>query len=89
MKSGSNNRTDRESVFQFDQNTCLCAGAGSGKTSALVKMYCSLISGESSFGEPVPLERIVAITFTEKAAAEMKKRVRETLEQKLGLGQEC
>ncbi len=83
MKSGSNKRTDRESVFQFEQNTCLCAGAGSGKTSALVTMYCSLISGESSFGEPVPLERIVAITFTEKAAAEMKKRVRETLEQKL------
>jgi ATP-dependent helicase/nuclease subunit A len=83
MKSGSNKRTNRESVFQFDQNTCLCAGAGSGKTSALVTMYCSLISGESSFGEPVPLERIVAITFTEKAAAEMKKRVRETLEHKL------
>ena len=83
MKSGSDNRTDRESLFQFDQNICLCAGAGSGKTSALVKMYCALISGESSFKVPVALERIVAITFTEKAASEMKKRVRETLELRL------
>jgi ATP-dependent helicase/nuclease subunit A len=83
MKSGSDNRTDRESLFQFDQNICLCAGAGSGKTSALVKMYCALISGESSFKAPVALERIVAITFTEKAAAEMKKRVRETIELRL------
>ena len=83
MKSGSGKRTDRESLFQFDQNICLCAGAGSGKTSALVKMYCALISGESSFKAPVALERIVAITFTEKAASEMKKRVRETLELRL------
>jgi len=83
MKSGSDNRTDRELLFQFDQNICLCAGAGSGKTSALVKMYCALISGESSFKAPVALERIVAITFTEKAAAEMKKRVRGTIELRL------
>ena len=83
MKSGSDNRTDRESLFQFDQNICLCAGAGSGKTSALVKMYCALVSGESSFNEPVAIERIVAITFTEKAASEMKKRVREALELRL------
>jgi ATP-dependent exoDNAse (exonuclease V) beta subunit len=70
-------------LFQLNQNVCLSAGAGSGKTRALVQMYCALISGASSFKEPVPIERIVAITFTEKAAAEMKKRVREALELKL------
>jgi ATP-dependent exoDNAse (exonuclease V) beta subunit len=74
---------EKEVLFQLNQNICLSAGAGSGKTSALVKMYCALISGESSFKEPIAIERIVAITFTEKAAAEMKKRVREALELKL------
>ena len=73
----------QEALFQFNENVYLCAGAGSGKTSALVKMYLSLISGTSSFNEPIPLEQIVAITFTEKAAAEMKRRVREALEQRL------
>jgi len=74
---------ERESLFQFNENICLCAGAGSGKTSVLVKMYLALISGNSSFNEPIPIEQIVAITFTEKAAAEMKKRVREAVEQKI------
>jgi ATP-dependent helicase/nuclease subunit A len=75
--------SDRENLFQFNENICFSAGAGSGKTSVLVKMYLALISGDSSFNEPIPLEQIVAITFTEKAAAEMKKRVREAIELKL------
>ncbi len=80
---GSYSSVNRESLFQFDGNICLCAGAGSGKTSALVNMYLALISGDTSFNEPVPIEQIVAITFTEKAAAEMKKRVRDAIEQKI------
>lgn len=75
--------TDRETLFQFDRNTCLCAGAGSGKTSALVKMYLALIAGDTSFDAPLRIEQIVAITFTEKAAAEMKKRVRESIERNI------
>jgi ATP-dependent helicase/nuclease subunit A len=74
---------ERKSLFQFSENICLCAGAGSGKTSVLVAMYLTLLSGESSFNEPIPVEQIVAITFTEKAAAEMKSRVREAIEQRL------
>ena len=70
---------ERQSLFQFNENICLCAGAGSGKTSVLVAMYLNLISGESSFNEPISIEQIVAITFTEKAAAEMKSRVREAI----------
>ncbi len=50
------------------------AGAGTGKTRALVDRVVALVLGGR------PIERIVAITFTEKAAAELKDRVRGELE---------
>ena len=53
------------------------AGAGTGKTRALVDRVVALILGGR------PIERIVAITFTEKAAAELKDRVRGELERAL------
>jgi ATP-dependent helicase/nuclease subunit A len=46
------------------------AGAGSGKTSTLVERVVALI------GSGTPVEGIAAITFTEKAAAELRARVR-------------
>ncbi len=53
------------------------AGAGTGKTRALVDRVVALVLGGR------PIERIVAITFTEKAAAELKDRVRGELEAQL------
>ncbi len=50
------------------------AGAGTGKTAALVDRVVALVLGGR------PIERIAAITFTEKAAAELRDRVREELE---------
>ena len=50
------------------------AGAGTGKTRALVDRVVALVlSG-------VPVDRIAAITFTERAAAELRDRVRNGLE---------
>ena len=50
------------------------AGAGSGKTTALVKRVFALVMSG------VELRHIAAITFTEKAAAELRDRIREALE---------
>ncbi|RZV44332.1 MAG: DNA helicase UvrD, partial [Acidimicrobiales bacterium] len=57
------------------------AGAGTGKTTALVGRIVNLVLGEG--GQPrVRLSKIAAITFTEAAAAELRDRVRTTFEAK-------
>ena len=57
-------------ITVFDQNLCVLAGAGSGKTTLLVERFLNAIT-QCKF-DP---ERILAITFTEKAAHEMKNRL--------------
>ena len=59
----------------LDRTLFVDAGAGSGKTTALVGRVLALISAG------VAMENIAAITFTEKAAAELRDRVRRKLEQ--------
>ncbi len=54
------------------QDACVVAGPGSGKTTVLVERYRSLI--EDHRLEP---RNILAITFTEKAAANMKSKLAE------------
>lgn len=61
-------------VTDLDHTLFVEAGAGSGKTSSLVGRFVSLVlSGADVAG-------IAAITFTEAAAAELRARVREGLE---------
>ncbi|APT90875.1 hypothetical protein CSPHI_07265 [Corynebacterium sphenisci DSM 44792] len=52
------------------------AGAGTGKTHSMVQRLRTLIIDDG-----IPVESIAAITFTEKAAAEMRARIRGMLEQ--------
>jgi ATP-dependent exoDNAse (exonuclease V) beta subunit len=58
-------------ISQARQDTCVVAGPGSGKTRVLVERYRRLVEGGVA-----PL-RILAITFTEKAARNMKERLAE------------
>ncbi|RII25548.1 MAG: hypothetical protein CXR31_13285 [Geobacter sp.] len=73
----------KQELFRLETDLAVSAGAGSGKTAALVELYLRLLAGETSLGEPLPVDRIVAITFTDKAAAEMKERVRRGVEERL------
>ena len=59
----------------FDATLFVEAAAGTGKTSALVERIVALLRAGAA-----ELERIVAVTFTEKAAGEMKLRVRGAIE---------
>lgn len=67
-------RTAAETTF--DRNVVVIAGAGTGKTTLLVNRVIHLLVKEP---HPVPVTQIVALTFTNKAATEMKVRLRERL----------
>jgi ATP-dependent exoDNAse (exonuclease V) beta subunit len=65
-------------VSDFDTTFLLEAGAGTGKTTVLVSRILALVrKGHAT------LDRVVAITFTEKAAGELKLRLREGIEDAL------
>ena len=59
-------------------NVLVSAAAGAGKTSVLVERVIRQVLDPVA---PLDLERLLAVTFTEKAAAEMKQRVRASLEE--------
>ncbi len=66
-------------VHERDVTLFVEAGAGSGKTKSLVDRIVALITRSE-----VPMREIVAVTFTEKAAAELRDRIRRELEHVAG-----
>jgi ATP-dependent helicase/nuclease subunit A len=72
-------------LYPFRRNLVVAASAGTGKTHALVGVIVHLVLGASELGgeglhAPVDPGRIVATTFSRKAAAEVRARVVEELE---------
>jgi ATP-dependent helicase/nuclease subunit A len=59
------------------------ASAGAGKTRTLIDRILRLALEEGPQGPPLRISEICAITFTEKAASEMKVRLRQEFEKKL------
>ena len=73
--SGLQDRKDREKAARtFGTNLVVVAGAGTGKTSLLVeRVLNAILSGTA------PLDEMVVMTFTKKAAAELRERIAENL----------
>jgi len=67
----------QETAITAPGSLCVTAGAGTGKTYVLVSRYLDLLEREGD--EQAGVQEILALTFTEKAAAEMKDRVRQAL----------
>ncbi len=67
--------SEQKAAVAQRRNVVVSAGAGSGKTGVLARRYLTIIrNGESD------VERILTLTFTRKAAAEMFTRIHEGLE---------
>ena len=64
----------RAAIERRDRDVFCEAGAGTGKTRVLVGRYCdALVGGEAE------IDQILAFTFTERAATELKQRIRREL----------
>lgn len=63
-----------------NRNILVSAAAGSGKTAVLVERIITMLTSDT---DPVDVDRLLIVTFTEAAAAEMKERIRNAIEKKL------
>ncbi len=68
------NPAQRAAVERWGQDVCVVAGPGSGKTRVLIERFRWLVQAKG-----IHPQRILAVTFTEKAATEIKKRLMESV----------
>ena len=70
----------QEAALHYKNHISLTANAGSGKTFVLSQRYL-----EIAVNEEIPLRNIAAITFTDKAASELYKKIAGEVEYRLTL----
>ncbi len=66
----------RQVIEVRGRNVLVSAAAGSGKTAVLVERILSRITDPA---DPVDIDRLLVVTFTNAAAAEMRERIRDAL----------
>jgi ATP-dependent helicase/nuclease subunit A len=72
-------KQQRRAVVTRDTSVILSSGAGCGKTTVLTERYLSHLRDDDA-----EVGQVVAITFTDRAARQMRKRIREQVEKQLG-----
>ncbi len=71
---------EQKAAVYAETNTVVAAGAGSGKTTVLAERFAYLVThGTPEHRNGIKAERILTLTFTKKAAAEMHERIYRTL----------
>ena len=74
----------REAIRHVAGNLQLIACAGSGKTEVVAQRVVNLLRPTADGGAGCRPENIVAFTFTDKAAAELKERIHTRCREQLG-----
>jgi ATP-dependent helicase/nuclease subunit A len=70
--------SQRHAVTLAGRDVCVVAGAGSGKTTVLTERFAHQVLARGSVDERLKaVDRLLTLTFTEKAATEMRRRVAE------------
>ena len=72
--------TQRRAIETRGANLLVTASAGTGKTAVLVERSIQLVTDPK---EPIDIDRLLVVTFTEAAAAEMRNRLSETLRKRV------
>lgn len=72
------NPQQEKAIYTMDKNILVSASAGSGKTTVLIARLLHLVKDKR-----IEIDRILAMTFTEAAANEMKKRLAKELQDAL------
>ena len=75
--------TEQQAAIRAPGPLLLRAGAGTGKTEVLAHRFVALVAGDLEGRAPLSPDRIAAITFTEKATADMRSRIASVLDERL------
>ena len=74
-------KKQKQVIDARNRNLLVSAAAGSGKTAVLVERIVQLISDST---HPIDIDKLLVMTFTNAAAAEMRERISLAIEKKLG-----
>lgn len=75
----------RDAFEARNRNLVVSAAAGSGKTAVLIRRIADLVCGEDGQNEgKMDLSRIVVVTFSKAAAAELRRKLYEELSERAG-----